>query len=56
MEEKTENNFIFSLTLNLKMLTEPGCLPNGHGAAGSFKRTKKTKRGEHLPKCTKGKG
>lgn len=49
MEEVTENNFIFSLTLKLKMLTESGSLPNRHSAASSFKQTlKKKKRGECL--------
>lgn len=45
MEEVTENNFIFSLTLKLKMLTESGCLPNRHGAAVPPNRQKNKKRG-----------
>lgn len=45
MEELTENNFIFSLTLKSKTLTEAGCLPDWHGAAASFKwiETKKNR-------------
>lgn len=45
MEEVTENNFIFSLTLKSKMLTESGCLPNRHRVTGSFSQTEKQKEG-----------
>lgn len=52
MEELTENNFIFSLTLKSKTLTESGCLPDRHGAAGSFKWTENKK--NRTPKEHKG--
>lgn len=51
MEEVTENNFIFSLTLKLKMLTESGSLPNRHSAASSFKQTLKKKKKRWMPNC-----
>lgn len=45
MEEVTQNNFIFSLALKSKMLTESGCLPNRHRAPGSFSQPNKQKEG-----------
>lgn len=45
MEEVTGNNFLFSLTLKLKTLIEPGCLPIRHGTSGSFKGTEKQEEG-----------
>lgn len=45
MEEVTQNNFIFSLPLKSKMLTESGCLPNMHHAPGSFSQREEQKEG-----------
>lgn len=46
-----ENDFIFSLALKLKMLTELGSLPKGHGPAGSSRWMQRNKR-KGLLNCT----